>query len=100
LSYNERPFHLAELAMYKHKPGGYAEPSVTVPICVTQSALDGLNTLIRLLEGYQLAKSGQIPGHFELIMFYRTLTGSIHAANQHFVEANSPREFPEAPPGP
>lgn len=42
---------------------------------VSQSTLDGLNTLIHYLRGFENGKSGCIPGHFELVMHYRNLQG-------------------------
>lgn len=44
---------------------------------LTQSEADGLNQLINWLQGFEAARSGQIPGHFELIMHYRNMAGNI-----------------------
>lgn len=67
----DRPIHLPSSGIYGQ------EPSVTAEVVITQSTLDGIVQLLTWLEGYQAAKSGQIPGDFELVMFYRELRRAI-----------------------
>lgn len=82
MSFNDRPFHLAELSMYVKQ--AHTEPSVTVPVWITQSTLDGLQALIRFHEGHLAAGKGMVSGSHELIMFYRTLVDSIRKAEEKF----------------
>lgn len=82
---NDKPLHLSELKICNREEygGGFkCEPSVTVPIWVTQSSLDGMQTLIQFLAGLEAAGKGQTPGGFELIMFYRTLVDCIYKAER------------------
>ena len=58
----------------------YTEASVTVPVWVRQSSLDGICDLIAWCDGFRDAKGGTIPGIHELIMHYRTLTSCISSA--------------------
>jgi hypothetical protein len=80
MSFNDRPIHLLE---YEHicKKEPYSEPSVTVPVWITQSSLDGLNALIRYCEGYEHNGRGRVSGGHELVMFYRQLQTAISCAN-------------------
>ena len=70
---NDRPIHLPPSTV------PHQEPSVTCPVWITQSNLDGLQALIKWLEGFESAGKGRVPGSFELISFYRTLCSSIQA---------------------
>lgn len=76
----DRPIHLED---YKNivKIGSFQEPSVIVPVCITQSTLDGIHALLKIIEGMKLQGSGEIGGAFELISFYRILRSSINEAN-------------------
>jgi hypothetical protein len=57
----------------------HSEPSIHVEVWLPQSNLDGLHALLQWLDGYESAKSGKIPGHFELISHFRQLKSSIYA---------------------
>jgi hypothetical protein len=76
----DRPIHLAGLSITKKAP--HTEDSVTLPIWITQSTLDGLFELMRFLGGMHVGGLGQIPGEFELIMFYRTIHNAIYEAER------------------
>lgn len=51
----------------------------SVTISPTQNDLDGLNALIHWCDGYEKAGKGRVPGHFELVMLYRSLAASIRS---------------------
>jgi len=74
----DAPLHLSELSICKRSP--YSEASVTVPIWVTQSSLDGLQSMIRVCEGLEASGHGKLSGSFEIVMFYRTLCDCIRKA--------------------
>lgn len=74
----DKPIHLADFAITQKEPN--SEPSVTVPVWITQSSLDGLFELMRFLDGLSRGSDGIIPGSFELTMFYRTLFAAIRNA--------------------
>jgi len=89
---SDRPIHLLEYeCICKRQP--YTEPSVTVPVWITQSSLDGLQALIRYCEGYEHNGKGRVQGSFELVMFYRTLKECISKAN----ETALPHDIQEKP---
>ena len=69
---NDPPIHLPPSA----EP--YTEASVTCPVWITQSSLDGLAMLIKFCEGMEASGRGKVPGSFELVVFYRTLKSCIH----------------------
>lgn len=79
MTINDKPIHLAELEICKREP--HSEPSVNVPVWITQSSLDGLQALIQFCNGAEHSGGGRVPGSFELIMFYRTLGSCIRKAN-------------------
>lgn len=56
---------------------------------VTQSEVNGFVKLLHWLEGFQAAKSGQIPGNHEVLMFYRSLC-------HHIYEQQKKAEKPES----
>ena len=56
----------------------YQRPSINVNIWIPQDHLDGIHALMQWLDGYESAKSGNIPGHFELIMHFRELKNKIN----------------------
>jgi hypothetical protein len=92
MTFNDRPIHLLN---YEHicKKEPHQEPSVTVPVWITQSSLDGLQALIRILEGMEKGGNGRISGSFELVSFYRTLQSSIcNANNQARLDAEGEAE--------
>src|SRR5258708_36436835 len=92
----DRPIHLAEL-MICHRDD-HTEASVTVPLWITQSTLDGMIELIKFLDGLQ-RNTGDVPGAFDLVMFYRTLANAIWSAdNQARAEAKRVAEIPEGEP--
>ena len=75
----DRPIHLAELTIC-HRDD-HTEASVNVPVWITQSSLDGMLEVIKFLEGFRMGgNTGDIPGTFDLVMFYRTLKESIRNA--------------------
>ena len=80
MSFNDRPVHLAELSICHRERS--TEPSVIVPVWITQSSLDGLQALIRFHEGLLAAGKGMVSGSHELTMFYRTLVSSIRDAEE------------------
>jgi hypothetical protein len=58
----------------------HSQPSVTVPVWITQSSLDGLNTLITYCEAIERhGNNGSVPGLFDTIMFYRTLYQAVRS---------------------
>jgi hypothetical protein len=69
---NDRPIHLPPST----EPS--REPSITVPVWITQSNLDGLHALMQWLDGFIDAKGGTIPGHFELVMHFRQIRSAIN----------------------
>lgn len=74
------PIHLTQYNICKREP--HCEPSVTVPVWLNQSRLDGLQTLIQFCKGMERSGQGIVPGSFELVMFYRTLRSSIDDAER------------------
>ena len=64
---NDAPIHLRKLSYFESQE--MQEDSVTVPIWITQSSLDGMCALIHYCHGVE----GTPPGSFELTMFYRTI---------------------------
>ena len=85
MSFNDRPIHLSDLKICKKEP--HSEPSVTVPVWITQSNLDGLQAVIRVIEGMERSGQGRISGSFELTMFYRQLCSAISKAEQQVEDA-------------
>ena len=83
--FNDRPIHIAELTGI-YTPTPHAEPSVTLPIWITQSSLDGLQALIRYCEGYEHNGKGRVTGGFELVMFYREIQHKLYEANRVALE--------------
>lgn len=68
--------HLAEYEIANKTP--YQCYSVELPIRIDQQTLDGLFCLIHYLDGVQKhGDKGTIIGHFELIMFLRSLRNTI-----------------------
>jgi hypothetical protein len=45
-----------------------------------QQTVDGLNALIHWLKGYERKGEGRVPGHFDLIMHYRSIRLAILSA--------------------
>lgn len=73
---------IIHLSRYKNilKSSEDQEDSVTVPVWITQSAVDGLHDLLIYLDG--LTRGGPVvPGHFETVMFYRTIRSALGEAN-------------------
>lgn len=60
----------------------HTEASVTVPVWIRQSSLDGICDLLAWCDGFRDAKSGTIPGQFELVMHYRTMIDCIGKAKE------------------
>ena len=79
---NDLPIHLRS---YQNicVPKQHTEDSVIVPIWITQSSLDGLCMAIKYMDGLRDSGKGTSPGHFELVMFYRTLAECIRKANEN-----------------
>ena len=67
----DRPIHLPPSSV------PHLEPSVTCPVWITQSSLDGMLMLLTFCQGMEAAGKGRIDGSFELTMFYRTLRSAI-----------------------
>lgn len=78
---NDMPIHLSNYQICRERERPQTEPSVVVPVWITQSSLDGLNALIHYCSGVENSGKGRLPGSFELVMFYRQLRSSIHEAN-------------------
>jgi len=55
----------------------HTEASITCPIWVTQSNLDGIQALMQWCEGFEASGKGRVPGSFELTMFMRTIKRNI-----------------------
>jgi hypothetical protein len=68
---SDGPIHLAP------PTDKYSEASVTTPVWLTQSHLDGLQTLMAWCDGVKSGGGGNVPGHFELVMHYRLLRAAI-----------------------
>jgi len=60
----------------------HTEASVAVPVWIRQSSLDGICDLLAWCDGFRDAKSGTIPGQFELVMHYRTMIDCIGKAKE------------------
>ena len=69
----EKPFHC---------PLG-SQPCVYLDkVWITQDYFDGMCQLINWLDGFEAAGKGRVPGHHELIMFYRGLTTAARKSPQ------------------
>ena len=75
---NDPPIHLRRYPYFI--PQLHTDDSVTIPVWLTQSSLDGLNALIHYCEGVENSGKGRVPGSFELIMFYRTIRDCLEKA--------------------
>lgn len=53
------------------------EPNIHIDAWIPESHYHGLHALINWLDGFEKAKSGVIPGHFELVMHFRMLSSAI-----------------------
>jgi len=73
---SDMPFHLAELSICERGN----RSSVKVPVWITQSNLDAIQSVITFCDGMERGGNGEIPGKFELVMFYRTLISCIQEA--------------------
>lgn len=74
---NDRPIHL------RPSTQPHTEASVTCPVWLTQSSLDGMQAMIQFCSGMEAAGKGRIPGSFEIVMFYRTLCDAVR---KHYTE--------------
>lgn len=77
---SDTPIHLAELNICHIAP--HTEASVTVPVWITQSNLDGLQTLLTFISGFEAGGHGKTPGAMDVLMLYRTIRASIYKAEQ------------------
>lgn len=77
---SDRPIHLEGLAICNREP--HSEPSVVVPVWITQSSLDGLFAMMQVCDGFEKSGKGRLNGWFELTMFYRTLRECIYKAEE------------------
>jgi len=68
---NDAPIHLRKYSFFEGLDN--SEDSVTVPVRLTQSSLDGMNALINYCKGLEDSGKGKVPGSFELVIFYRTI---------------------------
>lgn len=80
MSFNDRPIHLRKYTSICISQE-CQDDSVTVPVWITQSNLDGLQALIQFIAGVEGRGEGRVPGSFELTMFYRQLGSAISKAN-------------------
>lgn len=51
--------------------------ALIIELGIWQSTVDGLCALIHWLNGFEAAGKGRVPGHFELVMHFRSLTNAI-----------------------
>ena len=58
-------------------PEGGDAVMVTIP--VWQPTINGLYSLLNWLDGFESAGRGNVPGHFELVMHFRSLRASLLA---------------------
>lgn len=72
--------HLAELSICKKEE--HTQPRVTITLTISQSDLDGMHTLLCVLDGMERKVSGQTPGHFDTAMFYRSIYHAIRSAEK------------------
>lgn len=63
--------------------------SVTIETFVDKQTQNGLYALINWLDGFE-AKGGSVPGHFELVMYFRQMQNAIQMAKQA-IESNESR---------
>ena len=87
----DRPIHLHH---YKNivRDMPHHDPSVEVPVWITQSSLDGMITLMNFCDGFEKGGNGKVPGSFELLMFYRTIRDNLQKANE--LVAKNGNDFP------
>lgn len=71
---SDMPIHLPPSSI----PG--QEPSVTCPVWITQSALDGIAMLLAYCAAVEASGKGRVAGSFELMMHYRNLKSAISEA--------------------
>lgn len=58
-------------------------PNIKVPVWITEQDYQGLNALIHWLKGFEAGSThGRVPGHFELVSHFRTLTAAIREAQK------------------
>lgn len=60
----------------------------TITTFVDQSTQNGLYSLINWLDGFE-ARGGSVPGHFELVMYFRQIQDGIKAAEQQLQPDNT-----------
>lgn len=72
---NDKPIHLAEYDCSIKEE--HSERYVNMNICIRQSDLDGLFTLMSFCNGFSKSGNGIVPGSFELVMFYRGIRAAL-----------------------
>lgn len=76
------------------------EPSANEEIIITEEmrvdvrTMQGINALIHWLKGFEAGGNGVVPGHFELVMHYRTLMA--HDYERRRREANELYELQQS----
>jgi hypothetical protein len=90
----DRPIHLRQYDFFKEVE--HAEDSVTVPVWITQSSLDGMIAMIHYCKGLDHAGKGRVPGSDELITFYRTIRHSIDEQNKEYRLDQNEKETKDA----
>lgn len=74
---NDKPIHLAEYDCSIKEE--HSERCVNMNVCIRQSDLDGLFTLMSFCDGFSKSGNGTVPGSFELRMFYRNIGATLYA---------------------
>lgn len=57
-------------------------PNIKINVWVTEDQYQGLHSLLNWLQGFEAAGKGVIPGHPELVFFFRGLTAAIREAKK------------------
>lgn len=76
MSAHESPIHLVDNRPADQRLMTYQE---SITISPSQNELDGLNALIHWCDGFEKSGKGRVPGHFELVMLYRSLAAAIRS---------------------
>lgn len=64
-----------------------SEPTM-VTVGIWQAQMDSLNALIHWLNGFEAAHGTRVPGHFDLLMHYRTVAAAVRQV--HLAERKEP----------
>lgn len=75
-------------------------PAVNVTVEVNQTDLIGLHSLQNWLRGFRRKDSEDIPGEFELVMFYRKIVAGIASRKEEEKCSGSPSDSSQPSPQP